>query len=135
MSHTDDAELAAAPEATGTDVTPAIAALCKLAFRVLRPLSQDEATKQLGGSTDARPPAAVPTVSIGQPVVNGDLDKAVVRRYIKRQVHDIQTCYTHVLATKPSLSGTVSAIKAIEFPKPKAGAVQVNFPFTFRPGA
>jgi len=157
----DDAELAAAPDATGADVTPVIADLCKIGFRALRPLSEAEATAQLGESTETRP-AKVPTLSIGQPVVNGELDKAILRRYIKRHVGELEACYTHELAKKPSLAGTVStqftispegtvaesnasgvdpavatcvarAIKAIEFPKPKSGSVQVNYPFSYRP--
>ena len=107
--------------------------------------------------------AAVPTVSIGQPSAQGDLDKAIIRRYIKRNIQKIQYCYEKELLAKPGLSGTVatqffitpngnvasasgsgvdpnvascvaSVIKAIEFPKPKGGGgVQVNYPFTFRP--
>jgi len=158
----DDAELVAAPDATGADVTPMITGLCKVGFRALRALSQAEAAAQLGASTKPTR-AKVPTVSMGQPVANGDLDKAIIRRYVKIHVDELQTCYTHELATKPSLAGTVSTqftisptgkvasctaagvdpavstcvantIKAIEFPKPKSGSVQVNFPFTYRAG-
>ena len=107
--------------------------------------------------------AAVPTVSIGQPNSQGDLDKAIIRRYIKRNIQKIQYCYEKELLAKPGLAGTVSTqffitpngnvasssgsgvdgnvancvagvIKDIEFPKPKGGGgVQVNYPFTFRP--
>jgi len=105
----------------------------------------------------------VPTVSIGQPNAQGDLDKAIIRRYIKRNIQKIQYCYEKELLAKPGLSGTVqtqflitgngnvqsstgngvdgnvsscvaAVIKGIEFPKPKGGGnVQVNYPFTFRP--
>ena len=105
--------------------------------------------------------AAVPSVSIGQPNAEGDLDKAIIRRYIKRNIQKIQYCYEKQLLTKPTLAGTVSAqffitpngsvaqsagsgldpevascvaevIKNIEFPKPKGGGgVQVNYPFNF----
>jgi pSer/pThr/pTyr-binding forkhead associated (FHA) protein len=105
--------------------------------------------------------AAVPTVSIGQPNAQGDLDKAIIRRYIKRNLSKIQYCYEKQLLAKPTLAGTVQAqffitpngtvasstgngvdgdvsscvaevIKNIEFPKPKGGGgVQVNYPFTF----
>ncbi len=108
--------------------------------------------------------AAVPTVSIGQPNAQGDLDKAIIRRYIKRNIQKIQYCYEKQLLAKPSLAGTVSTqffispngnvtssqgsgvdpevsscvadvIHGIEFPKPKGGGgVQVNYPFTFRQG-
>jgi hypothetical protein len=116
------------------------------------------------GAGDARGrTAAVPTVSIGQPNVEGDLDKAIVRRYIKRDIQKIQYCYEKELLAKPTLSGTVvtqfsisgtgsvmtskatgvdpavsgcieNVIKGIEFPKPTGGGtVQVNYPLTFRP--
>ncbi|HEY4242634.1 MAG TPA: AgmX/PglI C-terminal domain-containing protein [Kofleriaceae bacterium] len=107
--------------------------------------------------------SAVPTVSIGQPNAQGDLDKAIIRRYIKRNIQKIQYCYEKELLAKPGLAGTVSTqffitpngtvasstgtgvdpsvascvadvIHGIEFPKPKGGGgVQVNYPFTFRP--
>ncbi len=107
--------------------------------------------------------SSVPTVSIGQPNAQGDLDKAIIRRYIKRNIQKIQYCYEKELLAKPGLAGTVTTqffitpngnvasssgsgvdgnvascvagvIKDIEFPKPKGGGgVQVNYPFTFRP--
>jgi hypothetical protein len=107
--------------------------------------------------------SAVPTVSIGQPNAQGDLDKAIIRRYIKRNIQKIQYCYEKELLAKSNLSGTVqtqffitpngnvasstgsgvdsevancvaNVIRGIEFPKPKGGGgVQVNYPFTFRP--
>jgi hypothetical protein len=103
-----------------------------------------------------------PSVSIGQPSSVGDLDKAIIRRYIKRNVPKIQYCYEKQLLVKPNLEGVVSTqffiapsgsvasanasgvdpdvascvadvIKGIEFPKPKGGGgVQVNYPFNFR---
>jgi pSer/pThr/pTyr-binding forkhead associated (FHA) protein len=106
--------------------------------------------------------AAVPTVSIGQPNAQGDLDKAIIRRYIKRNIQKITYCYEKQLLAKPGLAGTVQTqffitpngnvasssgsgvdpevancvadvIHGIEFPKPKGGGgVQVNYPFTFR---
>ena len=107
--------------------------------------------------------ASVPQVRIGQPSAVGDLDKAIIRRYIKRNIAKITYCYEKQLLAKPGLQGTVSTqffispngtvasanasgvdgevascvasvLKAIEFPKPKGGGgVQVNYPFTFRP--
>jgi pSer/pThr/pTyr-binding forkhead associated (FHA) protein len=107
--------------------------------------------------------AAVPQVRIGQPSAVGDLDKAIIRRYIKRNISKITYCYEKQLLAKPGLQGTVATqffispngtvassnasgvdgevsscvaavIKSIEFPKPKGGGgVQVNYPFTFRP--
>ncbi len=104
----------------------------------------------------------VPTVRIGQPNVAGDLDKAIIRRYIKRHVNELSYCYEKQLQTKPTLSGTVSAqftigsdgnvsastasgvdpevarcfadlIHTIEFPRPKSGTVVVSYPFTVQP--
>ncbi|CAN5849246.1 hypothetical protein BH11MYX3_BH11MYX3_07850 [soil metagenome] len=106
--------------------------------------------------------ASVPTVSVGQPSSQGDLDKAIIRRYIKRNIQKITYCYEKELLAKPRLQGKLDAkffitpngnvamsqatgfdagvstcvakvIKDIEFPKPKGGGgVQVIYPFTFR---
>jgi hypothetical protein len=107
--------------------------------------------------------ASVPQVRIGQPQAVGDLDKAIIRRYIKRNIQKITYCYEKQLLANAGLEGTVNTqffispngtvttanangvngevancvaavIKAIEFPKPKGGGgVQVNYPFNFRP--
>jgi hypothetical protein len=106
----------------------------------------------------------VPAVSLGQPGVQGDLEQATVRRYIKRNIQKIQYCYEQQLLNKPRLAGTVQArftigddgkvvsstasgvdaavascvadlIRNIEFPKPKTGGVvQVNYPLMFHLG-
>jgi hypothetical protein len=92
-----------------------------------------------------------PIVSIGQGLSTGDLDKTIIRRYIKRNIQKLQYCYEQQLLTKKTLQGTVTAkftisadgvvtsstasgmkdkevesciattIKAIAFPKPKGG--------------
>src|SRR5439155_6962635 len=92
----------------------------------------------------------------------GDLDKAIIRRNIRRNIQKITYCYEKQLVAKPGLAGTVTVqftiapagtvsasagagvdtdvahcvadvIKAIEFPKPPGGAaIQVTYPFTFR---
>ncbi len=109
--------------------------------------------------------SAVPTISIGQPTVagTGELDKAIIRRYIKRNIQKLQYCYEKELLAKPTLAGTVvtqftitesgavgsasgsgvspevsscmaNVVKGIEFPKPKGtGGVSVTYPFTVRP--
>jgi len=107
--------------------------------------------------------SAVPQVRIGQPTASGDLDKAIIRRYVKRNISKITYCYEKHLLKRPGLEGTVNTqffisntgvvvdsrasgvdpdvascvaavIKAIAFPKPKGGGgVQVNYPFNFRP--
>jgi hypothetical protein len=106
--------------------------------------------------------AAAPTVAIGQPSVQGDLDRVIIRRYIRRNIQKITYCYEKQLIGNPTLAGTVAvrfvigptgavadvtatglddtvagcvanAIKDIEFPRAVGGgAVQVNYPFTFR---
>jgi hypothetical protein len=105
----------------------------------------------------------VPTVSLGQPSAKGDLERAIIRRYIKHHIHKIEYCYEKELLKKPALAGTVQSefviapdgkvassiakgfdddvascvaavIEHIEFPKPKGGdAVQVHYPFIFHP--
>lgn len=116
--------------------------------------------------------AAVPTVMLCQstsPRVKlcwpdrGDLDKAIIRRYIKRNISKISYCYEKQLLAKPTLAGTVTSrffvapngrvissqgsgldqdvancvadvIAGIEFPKSVNGSlVEVNYPFAFRP--
>ncbi|MBL0215520.1 MAG: AgmX/PglI C-terminal domain-containing protein [Myxococcales bacterium] len=114
-----------------------------------------------GGSGRRGRMAALPTVSVGQPEAQGNLNKAIIRRYIKRNIQKIQYCYERELLAKPNLTGMVRSqfligetgavssatatgvdpnvascvagvIKDIEFPKPSSGVVQVNYPFTFR---
>lgn len=106
----------------------------------------------------------VPTLRLGMPTGRGDLDKAIIRRYIKRNVQKLLYCYEKNLLAKPTLAGTVTAtftiskkgtvekasaagvdadvsaciatvIRGIEFPKPRdGGTVDVSYPITFRPG-
>jgi hypothetical protein len=108
--------------------------------------------------------ASLPTVTLGQPAkfLPGDLDPAIVRRYIKRNFSKITYCYEKELLAKPKLEGKITTtfviaqsgsvtsaeaegfdknvsscvagvIKGIEFPKPKNGIVKVVYPFIFRP--
>ncbi|MBA3540958.1 MAG: hypothetical protein H0T79_15205, partial [Deltaproteobacteria bacterium] len=53
--------------------------------------------------------AAVPSVSIGQPAAQGDLDKAIIRRYVKRNIQKLQYCYEKELLNQPKLAGTSTA--------------------------
>ena len=120
-----------------------------------------------GGPGDGRGPlrkrtAAVPTDIIGRPIIGGDLDKDIIRRYIKRSIQSIAYCYEKQLLATPGLEGTVtvqfliapngtvqgssgsglnsavsscvaSIVGNIKFPAPKnGGTVQVNYPFNFR---
>jgi len=106
--------------------------------------------------------ASAPTIVIGQPIAVGDLDKDIIRRYVKRSLEKLRYCYEKRLLAKPGLSGTVTAhftisptgsvlestadgldddvgsciadvVKQIEFPKTeRGGAVKVNYPLTFQ---
>jgi hypothetical protein len=106
--------------------------------------------------------AATPPVVPGMPSPVGNLDKEIIRRYIKRSLHKIAYCYESELLARPNLGGEVmtqfliasdgsvqashakgfdpkvsgcvaSVIKTIGFPKPTdGGSVQVNYPFNFR---
>jgi Ca-activated chloride channel family protein len=107
--------------------------------------------------------AAVPSIVLAQPTVQGDLDKAIIRRYIKRSIQKLSYCYEKELLGHPKLAGTIdtkfvidengrvasseasgvdptvsscvaAVIKDIEFPKAVGGGrVVVNYPFTFKP--
>ena len=134
--------------------------IAKVEAVYLVPVQDDTAHSSTGYVDRSR---GVPVVRIGQPNAQGDLDKAIIRRYIKRNIQKITYCYEKELLASPELAGTVSAqffitpdgrvatasasgvstrvsscvagvIKSIEFPKPKGGGgVQVNYPFTMRP--
>ncbi|MCE9575994.1 MAG: AgmX/PglI C-terminal domain-containing protein [Deltaproteobacteria bacterium] len=108
--------------------------------------------------------ARLPTTTIGKASSTGDLDKAIIRRYIKRNLNKINYCYEKELLANPSLRGVILAefriganglvvssrakgvdesvgwcvatvLSGIEFPKPKdGGEVAVSYPFTFDPG-
>ncbi|MBA3397465.1 MAG: AgmX/PglI C-terminal domain-containing protein [Deltaproteobacteria bacterium] len=95
-------------------------------------------------------------------VISGDLDKAIIRRYIKRHMTAITYCYEKELIAKPTLHGTVTAefliaadghvasstasggdaevgaciagvISRIEFPRSATGtSTQVRYPFLIR---
>jgi Ca-activated chloride channel family protein len=116
-----------------------------------------------GGSGEMRGRvAAVPVVMIAAPIAVGSIDKAIIRRYVKRSTEKLSYCYEKQLLHDPKLEGTVTAhfligrdgkvlsvtadgldptvascvasvIKDIEFPAATDGGdVQVNYPFTFR---
>jgi Ca-activated chloride channel family protein len=50
---------------------------------------------------------AVPTVTLAAPVVTGDLDATIIRRYIKRHIQKVTYCYEKQLLSTPKLAGTV----------------------------
>ncbi|MCX5745331.1 MAG: AgmX/PglI C-terminal domain-containing protein [Proteobacteria bacterium] len=105
--------------------------------------------------------ALVPTITLETPAVDGSLDRAIIRRYIRRNTQKIQYCYEKQLLVTSTLTGTVTTqftilpdgtvgastaagldptvaaciagvIKEIAFPRPTSGAVRVSYPFTFR---
>jgi hypothetical protein len=51
---------------------------------------------------------AAPSVRVASAIVVGDLDKDIIRRYIRRQIARIRYCYEKQLKTKPGLSGKVT---------------------------
>lgn len=104
--------------------------------------------------------ATAPQIRIGNASATGDLDKNIIRRYIRRKLPRIRYCYESKLAVKNDLNGTVvvqfqispggvvqgasaggmgdsevescvaDAIKSIQFPKPKGGGF-VNVRYPF----
>jgi hypothetical protein len=55
--------------------------------------------------------ATAPSVTIGAPMMMGPggIDKAIIRRYVRRQLEKIQYCYEKRLLSSPKLTGTVRA--------------------------
>lgn len=94
-----------------------------------------------------------PTIRMGKAEVKGDLDKNIVRRFVRQQFHRLRFCYQTRLEKRPKLAGTADiewiispegrvmrvtvkglgdreletcierTIKAITFPKPKGGGL------------
>jgi hypothetical protein len=117
----------------------------------------------VGGPRPRTQTGAVPATTMGQPNGQGSMDKAMIRRYIRRNIQKIQYCYEKELLARPAILGTITVhffispagtvttatadgfdpavgscvagvIKDIEFPKPVGGGgIAVNYPFTFRP--
>jgi hypothetical protein len=117
------------------------------------------------GAGGGRPPRSGPVATLGPPSVTGtgELDKAIVRRYLRRNLAKLTYCYEKELLAKPALAGTVSStfsilesgkvqnvsttgvdaavgscvssvLNSIEFPKPKgSGGVQVSVTLAVRP--
>ncbi len=101
------------------------------------------------------------TAVIGTPRSGDGLDKAIIRRYMKRNYNKIAYCYQKELLARPTIEGDVrvqflispngsvqsaagrgfdatvatcvaNVIEGIAFPQPTdGGSVQVNYPFTF----
>jgi hypothetical protein len=68
-------------------------------------------------------------LSLGQPTLmagGGVLDKEHVRRYIKRNLLKLQSCYDQLHADKPTLAGTVTAKLTIEIRRRLPGHVPAD---------
>jgi hypothetical protein len=104
--------------------------------------------------------ASLPKVNIGNATATGDLDKNIIRRYIRQKLPQIEYCYQKELTVNASLSGTVTtqfvisgvgavisvkasgmgnrnvescvedAIRSIKFPAPTGGGL-VNVTYPF----
>ena len=104
--------------------------------------------------------AVVHAVKVGTPIVKGQLDVEIIKRYIKRNLSKISYCYEKELLAQPSIGGALATafeigsdgkvtaasakgidgdvescvagvIKSIEFPKPSdSKPVSVSYPFT-----
>lgn len=114
------------------------------------------------GSSSMHEGTGTPAISIGTPTVTGDLDKAIIRRYLKRNIQKLLYCYEKQLLARGIFGGTVTTqftigpdgrvtssaargvdplvatcftqvIRLIEFPKPKTPTtVTVQYPFVLR---
>lgn len=125
----------------------------------------DWAGAGMGGGLRARDSVAPTVIICGGPascVVTGDMDKAIIRRYIRRQLPRIQYCYEKQLLADGKLAGIVSTeflidaggkvadvtsrgvhdevascvgevLRTIEFPRSATRtSTRVTYPFTFR---
>lgn len=115
---------------------------------------------------EPRPRPRVPyprdELRFGEPRIDGDYDKALARRYVRRHTDKFSYCYVKALLVTPTLTGTVTVrfeigadgkvtaatasgvdaavadcvaatVRAIEFPAPPAhAAVTLVYPLTFR---
>ncbi|HEY4177513.1 MAG TPA: AgmX/PglI C-terminal domain-containing protein [Kofleriaceae bacterium] len=101
-----------------------------------------------------------PSVTVGQDKASDGLDHDVIRRYMRRNLPKIRSCYEEALHKNAKLAGSVTTtfeiaadghvvnattsgmpdvapcvatvIRSIEFPKPNDGAsVNVTYPFAF----
>lgn len=115
---------------------------------------------QLGGRYIGSSSAA--QVVFGILTAQGSLDRAIIRRYLRRNINRLRYCYEKRLLVKPAIWGRMmvsftiddngkvtTAIatgvdpvvstcvarihRMIVFPKPKASFVRASYPLTFRP--
>ncbi|MBE7449057.1 MAG: AgmX/PglI C-terminal domain-containing protein [Kofleriaceae bacterium] len=139
---------------------PAVAALDAMAGGAAPGTLYVRVDRGSGGMRSGR--IALPLTRFGNVTAEGELDRAIIRRYLRRAVPKLTYCYEQRLLTQPSLAGTVTTdlvidgqgrvtsarskgvdpsvercvaavVKAIEFPRPHAGIVRVSFPIEFQP--
>jgi hypothetical protein len=60
------------------------------------------------GPPDRRPIRDVATVRFAEPKVLGKLDKAIVRRVLRRYLSQIRYCYERVLQIRPGAAGSAT---------------------------
>jgi len=131
------------------------------------PVLSDDVVRQINASrvhVPVRPPPR-PRFTIPAPtVVGGELDEAIVRRYVRRKETQLAYCYEREVLASPTLGGTLRAsfiinlggnvsdatasgvgnakveacivevLKSIEFPRPDGGPVRVTYAFVLTPG-
>ncbi|MDB4961731.1 MAG: domain containing protein [Myxococcales bacterium] len=115
------------------------------------------------GTSPSPSPTPMHMMSIGVARATGAYDAALVRRHVKHNAGKLQYCYEKQLQVDKTLHGTLNAaltvgsdglvrsatatglgnknvescvaavIKAIEFPRPKAGDITATISLTFRP--
>ncbi len=72
--------------------------------------------------------SSIPTVRLRQIEVRGDLDKNIIRRYVRRVMPKIRYCYQNRLANNPGLSGNATAQFMIGADGKVMGKPKVDFP-------
>ncbi len=126
------------------------------------PATRDIAAPPPDDRLSAGPSAPTGQIRIANATIDGDLDKNIIRRYIRRKLPALRACYEDALAAKPHLSldlvakFTIAAdgyatgastpgikgelgdcvagvLESIQFPKPKSGTVDVRYTFQLRP--
>jgi TonB family protein len=67
--------------------------------------------------------AVVPDFRPGIPIVNGSLDKEIIRRIVRRHLNEVRFCYEQALAGHPGLAGRV----VVQFSIAPTGRVLASF--------
>lgn len=126
-------------------------------------LAIDLAPAASGSGSAGKTPPSIPMIGFGDLKTEGDLDKTIVRRYLKRHYAKFLYCYEKQLVVDKTLAGSVTAtfaidaqgkvssasatgikskpvedcvaavVKSIEFPAPKSGTVKVTQTFDYSP--